>query len=316
MVRTLLLAVALSLGAIADAQAQPRIGVLTFTDVGDDFKRGFIGALRKHGYIDGQNVRIEWRSASARSDRAAAHAAELVALKVDVLVARLTPAVHAARNATASIPIVMASAGDPLSTGLVSNLARPGGNITGIAGLSAEVSGKRLELLRELLPRLKRIGLLTNTADPFARPFIFESRSAAQKLGVQIALADVRRPDQVAAAYGELKKAGAEAVIVQGVLTDRAWRAAELAIENRLPALSFVSPFARSGGLLELRNDIREIHERSASYVARILEGAHPGDLPVEQPRRFELVVNLRTAKALGLTVPQSLLLRADHVIE
>lgn len=298
------------------AAAQPRIGVLTFTDVGDDFKQKFRAALRQEGYADGKDVRIEWRSAAAREDQAEKHAAEFVALKVHVIVARLTPAVHAAKKATSSIPIVMAGAGDPLGTGLVPSLARPGGNITGIAGLAAEVSGKRIELLGELLPGLKRIGLLTNTSDPFARPFIAESRAAAEKLGIEIALADVRRPQDVAPAYGTLKKAGAQAVIVQGILTDRAWRAAPLAITHRLPALSFVAPFARSGGLMELRNDMKEIYERSASYVARILNGARPGDLPVEQPRRFELVINLGTAKALDLRLPQSLLLRADHLIE
>jgi putative ABC transport system substrate-binding protein len=297
-------------------QAQPRVGVLTFTEVGDDFKRGFVAALRSHGYEEGRNVAIEWRSAGASMDGARKHAAELVALKVDVLVVRLTPAVHAARSATSRIPIVMAGAGDPLGTGLVSNLARPGGNITGIAGLAAEVSGKRIELLQELLPGLKRIGLLTNTADPFAKPFISESEAAAAKLGVAVVRADVRKAPDVPGALRALKASGAQAVIVQGILSEPSWRAGDVAVEAGLPAVSFVPPFAASGGLMELSNSRVEIIERSASYVARILDGAKPGDLPVEQPSRFELTINLRAAKALGLTVPRSLLLRADQVIE
>lgn len=298
------------------AQAQARIGVLTFTEAGDDFKRGFVSALRAHGYEEGRNVAIEWRSAGASMDSARKHAAELAARKVDVLVVRLTPAVHAARSATSTIPIVMAGAGDPLGTGLVSSLSRPGGNITGIAGLAAEVSGKRIELLQELLPGLKRIGLLTNTADPFAKPFIAESEAAAAKLGVAVVQADVRKAAGVPGALQALKASGAQAVIVQGILTDPSWRAAEAAVKNGLPALSFVRPFAASGGLMEFSNSPAEIYERAASYVARILDGAKPGDLPVEQPSRFELTINLRAAKALGLAVPRSLLLRADQVIE
>ena len=298
------------------AQGQPRIGVLTFTDAGDDFKRGFLAALRSHGYEDGRNVFVLWRSAGARMDAARQHATELASLKVSVIVVRLTPAVHAARGATSSIPIVMAGAGDPVGTGLVSSLARPGGNITGIAGLAAEVSGKRIELLQELLPGLKRVGLLTNTADPFAKPFIAESEAAARKLGMTVVQADVRRPPDVPGALRALKAGGAQAVIVQGILTDPSWRAGDVCVETGLPALSFVRPFAASGGLMELSNSLSEIYERSASYVARILAGAKPGELPVEQPTRFELTINLRTAKALGLTVPRSLLLRADQVIE
>jgi len=297
------------------ATAQSRVGVLSFTD-SDSFRQSFAQALRKEGYVEGKEVLIEWRSAAADRARAAKQAKDLVERKMDVIVARLTPAVHAARDATTSIPIVMAGAGDPLGTGLVASLARPGGNVTGIAGLAAEVSGKRIEILQEMLPGIRRIGLLVNTDDPFAQSFIRESEAAAAKLGVRLEIVDVRRPNDMADAYRALKKTRAEAVIVQGILVDSAWRAAPLALEHRLPALSFVRPFAERGGLANLTNNQTEIAERAASFVARILKGARPGDLPVEQPTRLELTVNLKTAKALGLTLPRSLLLRADQVIE
>lgn len=298
------------------AAAQARIGVLNFTENSEAYQEGFRKALQRQGYVEGRDILIEWRSAGGHMDRARKHADELVQLKVDIIVARLTPAVQAAKEATATIPIVMAGAGDPLGTKLVTNLARPGGNVTGVAGLAAEMSGKRIELLQELVPGLKRVGLLTNRSDPFAEPFIAESQAAARKLGIELALADVRTPEEISTAYAGLKKAGVQAVIVQGILTDAAWRAAELALQHRLPAISFVPPFAERGGLMNVSSSLSEAQERAASYVARILSGAKAGELPVEQPARFELTINLRTARALGLTVLPSLLLRADQVID
>jgi putative ABC transport system substrate-binding protein len=303
---------------VTEAQQQagkvPRIGVLTFTQMTAALQQAFRQGLRDHGYVEGQNILVEWRAAEGRPDRAKALAVELVQLKVDVIVANLTPAVQAAKDATSTIPIVMASAGDPVGTGFVASLARPGGNITGMTGISAELSGKRIELLRELIPGLTRVGLLVNASNPFAKPFVDETQVAAKRTGVQLFVVDVRRPQEVDAAFSALTKQRVGAVIVDGALT--AWQAAELAVQHRLPSLSNQRHFVDSGGLMSHGAQLADVHRRAASYVDKILKGAKPGNLPVEQPTRFELVINLRTAKALGLTIAPSLLLRADHAIE
>jgi putative ABC transport system substrate-binding protein len=298
----------------ARPQALPRIGVLSFTQLTEPAKQGLRGALREEGYVEGRNILIEWRAAEGRTERAKAHAQELVRLKVDLIVAMLTPAVQAASEATKSIPIVMAPSGAPQR--FVASLARPGGNVTGMGGYGADLSGKRIELVQELLPGVRRIGLLTNTSDPFAQGFIAESQAAARKAGVELHLVDVTRPDQIDAAYAAMKKEHVEAVIVQGVLTGPDWQAAQLALRHRLPAVSFTRPWTESGGLMYHAGSSAETSRRVASFVKRILEGARPAELPVERPTRTELVINLKTAKALDLTVPRSLLLRADQVIE
>lgn len=304
----------------ADAQRPegklPRVGVLMSTPMTAAFQDGFRQGLRDHGYVEGQNILIEWRAAEGRTDRAEALALELVRLKVDVIVAMLTPAVQAAKNATSTIPIVMSPAGDPVKTGFVASLARPGGNITGLSLISVELSGKLIELLRELLPGLTRVALLINSEDPFARPFVDENRTVTKSAGIQLQVLDVRRPEEFDGAFSAMTKERASAVIVQGVLTAPAWRAAELALRHRVPSLSPQRQFAESGGLMSFGANFADVHRRAASYVDRILKGAKPGDLPVEQPTRLELVINLKTAKALGLKIPPSLLLRADQVIE
>jgi putative ABC transport system substrate-binding protein len=294
----------------------PRIGVLSFTQITPASQEALRAGLHDHGYVEKRSVLIEWRAAEGRVERAKALAHELVALKVDVIVAMLTPAVQAAKEATRTIPIVMAPAGDPLATGFVASLARPGGNITGLAGLGAELSGKRIDLLRELIPGLKRLGLLTNSADPFAKPFIEEHRLAARKAGVQFHIVDVRRPEDIDAALSSMAKEGASAVIVQGVLTGQNWRVGPLATRHGLPSTSNLRQFAESGGLLSYGASFTHIHRRAASYVDRILKGAKAAELPVEQPTQFELVINLKAARALGLAVPASVLVRADQVIE
>jgi putative ABC transport system substrate-binding protein len=309
-----LAALAILLCATFAAEAQPRIGVLNFTQTTEAVKKSVRDALREEGYVEGKNIFIEWRAAEGRDDRARQHAQELVRLKVDVIVAIATPAVQAAKDATTTIPIVMAPAGAPLR--FVASLARPGGNITGVAGFGVDLSGKRIELLQQLLPGIKRIGLLTNTADPFSKPFIAESQAAAGKAGVELHIVDVRRPEEIDAAYAAMKRARVAAVIVQGVLTGPAWRAAELALQHRLPALSFFAHFADSGGLVNYTGNLAETHRRAASFVKRILGGANPAELPVERPTRTELVINLKTAKALGLSIPREVLLRADRLIE
>jgi putative ABC transport system substrate-binding protein len=210
----------------------------------------------------------------------------------------------------------MSPAGDPVKTGFVASLSRPGGNITGLSLMSVELSGKRIELLRELLPGLTRVALLINSEDPFARPFVDEHRASAKSAGIQLQILDVRRPEEFDGAFSAMTKERTSAVIVQGVLTAPAWRAAELTLRHRVPSLSAQRQFAESGGLMSFGANFADVHRRAASYVDRILKGAKPGDLPVEQPTRLELVINLKTANALRLKIPPSLLLRADHVIE
>jgi putative ABC transport system substrate-binding protein len=296
------------------AHAQPRIGVLAFSQITEPVKKGLSSALREVGYIDGKTILIEWRGAGGNPQQAKAHAQGLVRLKVSAIIAIGTPAVQAARDATSTVPIIMAPAGDPMR--FVSSLSRPGGNVTGVAGFGGDLAGKRIELFRELVPGIKRIGLLTNTADPFSKLFIAESRIAAAKMGVELVLADAKRRDEVDAAYASLKKAGVDGVIVQGILTGPEWRAAELALEHRLPAQSFFGPFAQQGGLANYSQSSADVYTRTASFMKRILNGAKAAELPVERPTRTELVINLKTAKALGITVPRALLLRADEVIE
>jgi putative ABC transport system substrate-binding protein len=294
----------------------PRIGVLTSTPMTEVLQESFRQGLRDHGYVEGENTFVEWRAAGGRNDLAKALAVELVRLKVDVIVAIFTPAVQAAKDATSTIPIVMAPAGAPVATGFVASLARPGGNITGIAGLDAELQGKRIQLLQELIPGLTRVGLLINAADPFAKPFVDETQVAAKRIGVQVHIIDVRRPQDIDAALAAMTKQRAHAVIVQGVLTASAWQTGNLAVRHRLPSLSVTKQFAESGGLMSYSASFTDTYRRAASYVDRILKGAKPADLPIEQPEKFELVINLKTAKALGLTIPPSLLQRADQVIE
>ena len=234
------------------AAAQPagkvyRIGVLTFTQMTDALQEAFRQGLRDHGYMEGQNILVEWRAAEGRPDRAKTLAVELVALKVDIIVANLTPAVQAAKDATRTIPIVMASAADPVGSGFVASLAHPGGSITGITGISAELAGKRIELLRDLIPGLTRVGLLVNPTNPFAMSLVDETRAAAKRAGVQLTVVDVRRSQAVDAAFSALTKQHAGAVIVDAALT--AWRAADLAIQHRLPSISNQRNFVDSGGL-------------------------------------------------------------------
>jgi len=307
----------LSVPAKAAAQGArkiSRVGVLTFTETAPALQDAFRQGLRDLGYVDGETIVVEWRAAGGRPDRARALAQELVRQKVDVLVADLTPAVQAVKDATTTIPIVMASAGDPVKTGFVMSLARPGGNITGLTGISAELSGKRIELLRELLPGLTRAGLLVNATNPFVKSLIAETREAATAAHIHLVVLDVRRAEDLAPAFAELAKHRAGAVIVDAALTP--WEAASLALRHRVPSISNSRRFAESGGLMSHAAFPDDIYRRAASYVDKILKGAEPANLPVERPTRFELVLNLKTARALGLTIPPSLLARADQVIE
>jgi putative ABC transport system substrate-binding protein len=238
----------------------------------------------------------------------------LVDAKVNVIVGWQTPAVTAARDATKDIPIVMAAAGDPVGTGLVASLSRPGGNVTGLGGGTAELSAKNLELMRELLPQLRRIGILVNGTDPFGKPFREHLAGAADALGIVTVERIVERSDELESAFAALAEAGVEAVIVQPSLPHR--RSVSLALKHKLPAISPNRGFAEMGGLLAYNANAAAMQRQAASYIERILKGEKPADLPVQGPTVFELIVNLKTATALGLIVPPTLLARADEVIE
>ena len=311
-----LLTAPLAVDAQQPARELPRIGVLMFTPMTTAAQDGFRQGLRHHGYLEGQNILVEWRSAEGRTDRAHAVAAEFVRLKVSVIVAEFTPAVQAAKNATQTIPIVMAPAGDPVASGLVASLARPGGNITGLSNIAAELSGKRFELLRELIPGVARVGLLIHGADPLDKTFVDETRTAAARAGIQVHVASVPRPEDLDVALLGMTRERVGAVIVQGNLPVPVRQIAQSALRHRLPSMSLLSQFPEAGGLMSYGASLIDIQRRAATYVDKILKGARPADLPVESPTTFELVINRKTARALGLAVPASALLRADRVIE
>jgi putative ABC transport system substrate-binding protein len=294
----------------------PRVGVLMFMTMTRGAQEDFRLGLRDHGYVDGQNVVIEWRSAEGSVERANALAEELVRLRVSVIVVEFTPAAQAAKKATATIPIVLASAGDPVATGLVASLARPGGNVTGITNLAAELSGKRLELLRQMIPGLARVGLLIHGTDPLDRAFVDETRAAAAQSGIQVRVNAVPGAADLDAALAGMAKERVAAVIIPANLPVPIRQITELALRHRLPSISLLTQFAEAGGLMSYGANVSDIRRRTGAYVDKLLKGARPGDLPVEQPTKFELVINLKTAKALRLTIPPSLLARADRVIE
>ena len=278
----------------------------------------FRQALVELGYKEGQNLEIAYRSSDGRDERFASLASELVGLKVDLILTRGTTASLAAKNATRTIPVVMASVGDPIGTGLVASLGRPGGNVTGLSALNVEIYAKRVELLRELLPRLTRIAGLFNMGNPVLLLQWEEVQRAARSLGIQPLLLDVRRPEDLPRAFDAAAKERADALIVglEGMTLANLRPIAELAAKHRLPSIYGVREYADLGGLITYGWSDRHQYQRAATFVDKIFKGARPADLAIEQPTRFELVINLRTAKALGLTVPPSLLLRAEQVLE
>jgi putative ABC transport system substrate-binding protein len=302
-------------GALA-ARAQqptkvPRIGVLLIS--GPEPMGPFREALHDLGYAEGKNIQIEVRSAQSQVARLPELAAQLVRSQVDVIVAIQTPAVYAARNATRDIPIVM-MAGDPIGTGLISNLARPDGNLTGLSGAAAELAAKSLELIPEMVPAASRVGVLGNANDPFMKPFLEDIQQAAPKVRLEVHQIIVRSSAELDGAFSAVARAGADAVIIQGSLSDKL--TVGLAIKYRLPSLSTQKSAVEAGLLMSYSADLAERGHEIARYVDKILKGTMPADLPVQQPTRYELTINLKTAKALALTVPPALLARADKVIE
>jgi putative tryptophan/tyrosine transport system substrate-binding protein len=289
----------------------PRIGVLL---VGGPEPLGpFREALRDLGHADGKNVQIDIRSAQGEVARLPALADGLVRSQVDVIVAIQTPAVYAANDATRDIPIVM-MAGDPIATGLISNLARPDGNLTGLSGAAAELAAKSLELIPEIVPGARRAGVLGNANDPFVKPFLEEIQQAASKVRLEVHQIIVRSSDELDGAFAAIARQRADAAMIQGSLSDEL--TVSLALKYRLPSLSTQKSAVRAGILMSYSASLEERGQQIARYVDKILKGAKPTDLPVQQPTRYELAINLKTANALGLTVPPTLLARADEVIE
>lgn len=274
--------------------------------------------LREHGYVEGLNLRVEARFAEGRDDRYPALAAELVALPVDIIVTWGTPAALAAKQATKTIPIVMGAIADPVSVGIVSNLARPEGNITGFSSQNADLEGKRLELLKDLLPRLNRVGILGNVTNPFLDVALNRLRPASERLGIAMEIVQIHNSDEVEGALIRLDRARPDAVLVPAdnlLLTKRHQIAAALA-RSKLPTVYAIREFAAAGGLIVLGANFGVLFERAAGYVDRIVKGAKPADLPVQLATEFELIINLQAAAALGLTIPPTLIARADEVIE
>jgi len=287
--------------------------------ISDPYVGAFRQGLRELGYIEGQNIDIVYRYTNG-DDQLPELAADLVRLKVDVIVTSSTAATRAAKNATTTIPIVMAAASDPVGTGLVVSLARPGGNITGLSLMAPELAGKRLELLREVLPRVARVAFLASGRDPDGRLFVEEAQAAAERFGMQIQPLVIGGPEEIEGAFSAMIRERAGALIVQPTFityySEQSRRVVDLAAKNRLATVSDYKEFVDAGGLISYGPDRRENFRRAATYVDKIVKGTKPADLPVERPVKFELIINLKTAKQIGLTIPQSVLYRADKVIK
>jgi len=297
-------AAAWPLAARAQQPKVPTIGALVIGNISpEEFWREFRQGLRDLGYIEGQNIRFEFRSAEGQINRLPELAAELVRLKVDVIVTWFTPTAVAAKQATREIPIVMAETGDPIGTGLIMSLPRPGGNVTGIASVAAELAGKSVQLIRDMLPSARRVSALANATDPFSKPFLEQIQLGGAATGTAINPIRINNNEEFESAFAAMERDRPDAIIVQPSLPTK--RAAELALQRRVPAVSVPRWFADQGGLMSY----------SAIY-ADLFRKAAVADLPVEQPTRFQLVINMKTAKALGITVPATLLARADEVIE
>jgi ABC-type uncharacterized transport system substrate-binding protein len=320
----LFVVVLLAVAVIAEAQQTgkvPRIGYLSPTSpsVSPTRIEAFRHGLRELGYVEGKNIVIDYRYAEGKFDRLPALAAELVRLKVDLIVTTGPTVTRAAKEATTTVPIVMATDTDPVGNGFVASLARPGGNITGLSALAPELSGKQLELLKEIVPRLSRVAVFGTSTNPGNAQMLKEVKLAAGTFGVKLQYLEVRGPRDIEIAFRAASKERAEAVLylVAG-LVDAGHRTeiTELAVKSRLPAIYQSRRYVEDGGLMSYGVNIADLDRRAATYVDKILKGRTPADLPVEQPTKFELVINLKTAKQIGLTIPPNVLTRADKVIK
>jgi len=278
------------------------------------FKQG----LRELGYVEGKNIAIEQRYADGKPDRVPELAAELVGLKPDIIVTGGPAATRSAKEATATIPIVMGFDYDPVGSGYIASLARPGGNVTGLSSLAPEISGKQLELLKEVIPRLSRVAILGNSTEPGVAQLLKEAEIAAGAFKVQLQYLDVLAPKDIETAFRAAGRGRADAVLVLSsfVIISQRTQIADLAIKSRLPAIYPWPEFVQDGGLMTYGASSNDLFRRAATYVDKILKGAKPGDLPVEQPKKFELIINLKAAKQIGLTIPPNVLARADRVIK
>jgi ABC-type uncharacterized transport system substrate-binding protein len=322
---SLWLMAAIILAAVSPAKAQqqgkvPRIGFLGLSSTSSDSIRieAFRQGLRELGYVEGKSIIIEYRYAEGRLDRLPKLANELVRLNVDIIVARSAPAVTAAKNATTTTPIIMASVADAVRTGFVQSLAHPGGNITGLTSIMPELAGKRLELLKEIFPKLARVAFLAYAGGRAQELYVKEAKDAGQPLGIEIQPVAATHPADFKEAFSAMERKQAGALVVQPVFIGGlgyGQRIAGLAILNRLPTVSDLSRFPNEGGLMSYGPDLIDHTRQAAHYVDKILKGANPADLPVQQPTKFELVINLKTARQIGVTIPPNVLARADRVI-
>ena len=306
----------------ARAQQPAKLPTIGFLGSGTPTAQGlwlaaFVQRLHELGWIEGRNLAIEYRWAEGSSDRAAQFAAEFVQLKVDVIVTYANPMVLAAKHATSVIPIIFAAAADPLGTGIVASLARPGGNVTGLSIQHTELAGKRLELLREVVPGLHRLAIMANFGNPASVLDMGEVQAAARVLSLEVATLEIRRAEDIGPAFEQIKgRAEALYVCIDTLLFSNRIRINTLALAARMPTMLSNREYVEAGGLMSYEAGFHDQFRRAGDFVDKILRGAKPGDMPVEQPTKFELIINLKTAKALGLTVPPALLARADEVIE
>ena len=313
-------AAAWPMAARGQQAAMPVIGLLSPFSRSDTepWHQAFRQGLNKLGWVEGESIRIEYRYAEGRTERLPELVADLISHKVAIIVAAVTPDTQAAARATKAIPIVMASAGDPVATGLVQNLARPGGNITGLSQMVIDIAAKRLELLKEIVPGLSRVAVLWNPRDTSSTLTWREIQLPARRLDIELRSLEVKDVEEFDGAFATAiaAKVGAVYPLPGPIFVDNEKRIAEFAARNRLPSIFHLPEFVRLGGLMAYGPDRVDLFRRAATYVDKILKGANPGDLPIEQPTKFELAINLKTAKLLGLTFPPSLLVRADEVIE
>jgi putative ABC transport system substrate-binding protein len=314
-------AVAVPLGAGAQQTGKVwRVGYLAAGAGSENltYLNAFRQGLRDLGYVEGRSITIDYRWGEGKYERLPKLADEFVHMKVDVIVAANAPSAQAAKEVTTTIPIVMTVLVDPAVAGLVASLARPGGNITGLSMIAPDLVGKHLELLKEMVPKISLVAVLGNPANPGTAPQLREAKAAAQALGLQLQVVEARGPSELDGAFAAMTRARAEAVLVlvDAMFGDQREKIANFAIKSRLPAVSGLTRHAQAGDLLAYGASRVDVYRRAATYVDKIIKGAKPADLPIEQPSKFELVINLKTAKALGLTIPPSLLLRADQVIE